>query len=745
MSFTFSRRQRRRVALEVESLEDRLVPTTTIYVGPTAADLITQIVNADHIQGPVVLNLQPKATYVLGAPDSSISVISVNGLPILAPEQFDWYGPNGLPAIDNDITINGNGAVIERASSVNGSPAPDFRLFYVSGGYSGLPLGKLTLNDVTLENGLAKGGRGGPSGGGGLGAGGAIFNQGTLSLNRVTFADNFAIGGDGGDDTGAEGGGGGIGSSADNAGDGGGFGNFPIGMYGGLGAYGAFEQGGGGGGFRPGDNGNSPNAGDGGGLGGLGSGTGDGGDGGAGAAFDDYNLNAYGGAFGFGGTFHTGDGGGGGGIGGGGAGGDADPNACSTCGAGLYGGGGGFGGGGGAHAGNGGFGGGAGGIFASASIPGFGGGDANGGGGGGGGAGLGGAVFNMGDVGILQGCGILSMTDCTLNANTAQGGYGGSGGNDGTAGAGGSGFGGGIFNLDGLASLADCTVDGNTVVAGRSGWSGPAADGSAAGGAVYNLAFGNLISTGGPTGSELGLFNSILADSKGGADLVSLAVHGKGANYAEVIGSTNLVQSYIPIINSPISPGVITIHGVSPNLGPLQNNGGLTPTMALGLFSPAFGKGNPNAGGVPQNDQRSLPRLDAGQLDLGAYEFQHRDLIFKQLNFLGGMASHAGPPSGQNPGLVSGALDTGGALELQPISNLSRAQAHNPVSTFGALAAGQQPEIADELLPNGLPSNVAPDGGTPRPLAHELIDAAFTAPGIAGDLSRTAIIGVLVG
>ncbi len=42
------------------------------------------------------------------------------------------------------------------------------RFFYVSGGLSGLSAGSLTLRNLTLENGLAKGGDSG-FGGGGMG------------------------------------------------------------------------------------------------------------------------------------------------------------------------------------------------------------------------------------------------------------------------------------------------------------------------------------------------------------------------------------------------------------------------------------------------------------------------------------------------------------------------------------------------------------------------------------------------
>jgi hypothetical protein len=108
------------------------------------------------------------------------------------------------------------------------------------------------------------------AGGGGAGMGGAIFNQGELTLERVTLRGNSAKGGspavvpftlNGG------------GMGAD-AGDlaGGGFGGPPLGV-GGTGGVGVQSAGGGGGGFLPGANGTSAvgeSGGSGGGLGLLG-------------------------------------------------------------------------------------------------------------------------------------------------------------------------------------------------------------------------------------------------------------------------------------------------------------------------------------------------------------------------------------------------------------------------------------------------------------------------------------------
>jgi len=81
-------------------------------------------------------------------------------------------GGNGLPVIYNNLTIVGNGDTIERSAR-----AP-FRLLDVARG------GALTLENLTLQGGLALSGANG--------GGGAIYNQGTLVLNGVTVQGNAA-------------------------------------------------------------------------------------------------------------------------------------------------------------------------------------------------------------------------------------------------------------------------------------------------------------------------------------------------------------------------------------------------------------------------------------------------------------------------------------------------------------------------------------------------------------------------
>ncbi|MBN1933761.1 MAG: hypothetical protein JW934_03800, partial [Anaerolineae bacterium] len=181
----------------------------------------------------------------------------------------DGYGPVALPPITSDITIEGNGAVLNRSGS------NVFRFFYVTSA------GSLTLKNLTLTNGLAQGGNGGlaqyDGGGGGAGLGGAIFNRGTLTLASVTLTNNTAQGGNGGDDTLASpsaAGGGGMGGNGQNApggnlgGRGGGVNGGAGGVAGGVNGGAGCVGGGGGGGAFSGTYGDGGNGGVGGGGGG---------------------------------------------------------------------------------------------------------------------------------------------------------------------------------------------------------------------------------------------------------------------------------------------------------------------------------------------------------------------------------------------------------------------------------------------------------------------------------------------
>jgi hypothetical protein len=83
-------------------------------------------------------------------------------------------GGVGLPLITGKVTIQGSGATIARSTA---SGTPVFRIFDVSSS------GSLTLNSVTISNGLANNGQQG---------GGGIFNHGALTITGSTFTNNSA-------------------------------------------------------------------------------------------------------------------------------------------------------------------------------------------------------------------------------------------------------------------------------------------------------------------------------------------------------------------------------------------------------------------------------------------------------------------------------------------------------------------------------------------------------------------------
>ncbi|HEV8051235.1 MAG TPA: autotransporter domain-containing protein [Parachlamydiaceae bacterium] len=288
--------------------------------------------------------------------------------------------------------------------------------------------GVISIQNMNIQNTVAQGGYGGfASGGGGMGAGGALFiNQAQVALSNVDFSNNAAIGGNGAAFSGVSGGGGGMG------GDGGSFG---ISGGGGLGGIGGFDATGtspaGGGGIAPGGaggfNGGAGQAG-----GGIVSAPGgdsvngipggiNGGGGGSGTAAN--NGAGGGGIAGGDGTLITGGDGGYGGGGGGGGG-----NGGFGGGGGAVGGNGGFGGGG-AVDGDGGFGGGGGGSDSIPGIGGVGGGQGALNGGGGGGAGFGGAIF----VNSAFGATLIVNGPMTISTSNTVAGSGGGNGTDGAA------------------------------------------------------------------------------------------------------------------------------------------------------------------------------------------------------------------------------------------------------------------------------------------------------------------------
>ncbi len=104
---------------------------------------------------------------------------------------------------------------------------------------------------------------------------------------------------------------------------------------------------------------------------------------------------------------------------------------------------------------------------------------------------------------------------------------------------------------------------------------------------------------------------------------------GAGPVNDDIDGSTlTLTGANNLIVSASVSPPSDTI-SADPQLLPLGNNGGETQTHAIKVSSPAINAGNDEAGVA--NDQRGpgFPRVIGAQADIGAFEFDLNDVIFR--------------------------------------------------------------------------------------------------------------------
>lgn len=132
---------------------------------PCSTEFLILSINNANSNGPGTdtINLDPGCVYQLGVVDNTTD------------------GNNGTPSITSSIIINGNGATVRRSTAAQKAA---IRLFHVSQG------GELVLNDVRLYDGL------------GVeppdttlplrNHGGAIFNNGVLTVNNSDFDYNRA-------------------------------------------------------------------------------------------------------------------------------------------------------------------------------------------------------------------------------------------------------------------------------------------------------------------------------------------------------------------------------------------------------------------------------------------------------------------------------------------------------------------------------------------------------------------------
>jgi len=220
----------------------------------------------------------------------------------------------------------------------------------------------------------------------------------------------------------------------------------------------------------------------------------------------------------------------------------------------------------------------------------------------------------LGTGGGVGNAGTLALTNCTLSGNLAHGGYAGAlNGNYNYGAVGGLGGGGGIYSAGSVSvSLADCTVSGNSAEGGH----GDSYGGSGTGGGLQCVGAFSLRNTIVAGNTAYGGFGNVTYPAGGttsGPD-VDGTVSSQGFNLIGLSDGSSgwiLNGTGLDLTGSTASP-------LDPLLGPLQNNGGPTPTMALLPCSPAVDAGSTDV----STDQRGQPRPYGNAPDIGAYELQ---------------------------------------------------------------------------------------------------------------------------
>jgi hypothetical protein len=186
-------------------------------------------------------------------------------------------------------------------------------------------------------------------------------------------------------------------------------------------------------------------------------------------------------------------------------------------------------------------------------------------------------------------------------------------------------FGGGIFNYFGATFVSNSTFIGNAAQNGGGMFSHGGlyltnstffGNAGGSGGGIYNEGVANVFAStfsGNVASFGAGIYNytgTSITFIKN--TIVAHSVPGKNCfNFGFILndGGGNLDTDGSCV--GSISP--------DPVLGPLQNNGGPTQTMAISMASPAFGGGV--AAGCPATDQRGVLRPQFLICDIGAFEF----------------------------------------------------------------------------------------------------------------------------
>jgi hypothetical protein len=198
-------------------------------------------------------------------------------------------------------------------------------------------------------------------------------------------------------------------------------------------------------------------------------------------------------------------------------------------------------------------------------------------------------------IGIDTG-GTLTVSDSTLSGNSR----------------------GGIFN-GGTLTVSNSTITGNTASgAGTAGGITNSAFNANATAILLNCTIANN------TGGQLFAGHTGIGTGRATIQLRNTIISGDGSRPNVFADSSGTFTSQGHNLSSDDGSGFLTGPGdlinTDPLLGPLQNNGGPTQTMALLLGSPAIDAGDNT--GASNTDQRGFPRIVGGTIDIGTFEVQ---------------------------------------------------------------------------------------------------------------------------
>jgi hypothetical protein len=215
--------------------------------------------------------------------------------------------------------------------------------------------------------------------------------------------------------------------------------------------------------------------------------------------------------------------------------------------------------------------------------------------------------------------GILAITDSTINGNSAR-------------------FGGGIAS-DGALSLSGCTINGNS--------------------AMYGGGIGMAVTN----GALLTMRNSIIAGNRDQGEDPDLFLR----NIRLITNGHNLIGDGDPGDGYAATDLVGTsANPIDPLLGPLQDNGGPTWTMALLPGSPAIGAGGPTDSEWDQREPGYSRSLN-GTTDIGAYEVQPSAAGSAALTVHSPERAHPVPPVALSSASAPGVLLRRAAVALDQV------------------------------------------------------------------------------